>query len=44
MISEMVSPKTSHHLLLLRREDGCGAAPMGAQLAAWTCRLAPMAA
>lgn len=25
MISEMVSPKTSHHLLLLQREDGCGA-------------------
>lgn len=45
MISEMVSPKTSHHLLLLRREDGCGAGrPMGAQLAAWTCRLAPTAA
>lgn len=25
MTSEMVSPKTSHHLLLLWREDGCGA-------------------
>lgn len=25
MISEMVSPKTSQHLLLLRREDGCSA-------------------
>lgn len=35
MISEMVSPKSSHHLLLLWREDGCAAGrPTGAQLAA----------
>lgn len=41
MISGMVSPKTSHHLLLLWGEKSCGAGrPMGAQLAAWTCWLA----